>query len=290
MIKIVVFFMVFTLSVFAENYWESYLEYNVKHRAYNDTNTLIRLFNHYDNVKDDPFSLGSLSNKIVANIYNSHSGIGDNRDYHFFDGYGDVFTYISGDSYYPNNEQFYNMYKVLYDNMHKFDIEKKVRDGLELFVDNKINEMRLFYEIIYAFTGVDYQLMYAFANGVEESELVKIELLNSDDEINGLTIKHNGKVAPGMLNRRTDYEYTIDYNGKKNVKIKYAELKIIYPAYRFWSGEAYENSMAVHSILIGENNYYIYYNIYISSQFGDEYKIRDLNNHEDGIIRVEIIK
>jgi len=262
MIKIIIFFMVFTLSVFAqENYmkedgtfdWESYLGYgvNVKERAYNDTNTLIQLFNHYDKVKDDPFSLQTLSNDIVSSVYSS-----GNYDSFFDYYYGDVV--VGG--YDSDSDQLHNMYKILYDNMHKFDVRdsKGKKDSLEWFLNNQIHEVKLFYEI-----------RSAFLLG-EENKVIEIKLRNSDDETNGLTIKYNGKVVGGILGRRTDYEYTIDYNGKKDVKIKYAKLRI--------------DRISERAILIGENNYFYYNN------YGYRYKIRDLNNHEDGITSVEIIK
>ena len=284
MIKIIIFFMLFTLSVFAEdNYmkedgtfdWENYLEYGVKRKAYSDTNTLIQLFNYYDIVKDDPFSLSTLSNDIVSSIYNDSS---------FFDSYGDVYSDIY-DEYDKNGEEYYNMYKILYDNIDKFDIEdkKEIRQSLEWFLNDKLNEVKLFDEI-----------SYQFING-EENNLIKIELPNSDDEVNGLTIKHNSKVVAGILGGRTDYEYTMNYNGKKDVRVKHSKLEITYEAESPWGGENYKASGIFNVVLIGKNSYYIYEARYMGEPGSGmlhrfKSKIRDLNNHEDGITSVKIIK
>ena len=270
--------MVFTLSVFAEdNYmkedgtfdWENYLEHDVKRKAYNDTNTLIQLFNYYDTVKDDPFSLSTLSNDIVTSIYN--------QDYFFYNydvsinnEYGDYVYDDDGNSYYDiDTNRFYNIYQIIYDNIDKFDIENSriKKDSLEWFLNKQIHEVKLFIEIHSAYSS-DY--------AEDKNKLFKIELRNSDDEVNGLIIKHNGKVVPGILGHKIDYEYTIDYNGKKDVTIKYAKIRINTTDNGFFD---------VDVLLIGKSNYYA---IDWNSDYGD--KIRDFNNHEDGITSVEIIK
>ena len=269
MIKIIIFFMLFTLSVFAEdNYmkedgtfdWENYLDGDMEGRAYSDTNALIQLFNHYDIVKDDPFRLQTLSNDIVENIYNG---------YGFFGDFGDARL-----DHYSDRDKLHNMYKILYDNIDKFDVEdsRKKKESLEWFLSKQIHEVKLFIEIHSAYSS-DY--------AEDKNKLFKIELRNSDDEVNGLIIKHNGRVVPGILGHKIDYEYTIDYNGKKDVKIKYAKLRINTKTVRngFFDADV---------LLIGDSQYYIIYNMYNNWDYN--YKIRDLNNHEDTITSVEIIK
>ena len=318
MIKIVIFFMAFTLSVFANDYmkedgtfdWESYLESDVKQKAYNDTNTLIQLFNYYDKVKDDPFSLGTLSNDIVNRIYNSdnffyretypiyygkslsHYSYG-HYDVTINNNYGNRLSDDNGNSYYDTDTNiFYSMYQILYDNIHKFDfgIKKEKKQATEWFLNNQIHEVKLFNEIRNAYLG-------------EENKLIEIKLRNSGDEVNGLVIKYNGKPVAGILGERRDFEYTIDYNGKKDVKVRSANIKVSYLDKRSsFLGVRFDDENAKpekynnepFALIIDENKYYMYASYTLPTsimrKIFETEKIRDLNNHEDDITRVEIIK
>ena len=299
--------MVFTFSLFAEDYMKEdgtfdfgkYFEYNVKIKAHNDTNTLIKLFSHYDKVKDDPFSLSTLSNDIVKYIYHSSSFfdsydfdiiINDDFGYYILDDDGSYLLDDDG-NYYTDMNRFNDIYQILYDNIDSFDInnKNKIKKSLEWFLNNQIHEAKLFNEIRDIFVAG------------EENKLIKIKLRNFDDKTNGLIIKHKGKVVPGILGLRTDYEYTIDYNGKKDVKIKYVVLRITYLDRPSLFG-AYitddaptEYYATAGSILINENNYYVYGSFDYPTEvqrliFSRYIWHRDFNKHEDGIVNVEIVK
>ncbi len=289
--------LVVSLMVFANNDftkpdgnfdWENYLntEYYFKEQSYN-TNALIRLFQHYDKVKDDPFSMTTLSNDIVSNIYNNVYEWGDYDTSRYF--FHKRPSYIMIDKMNIETLKNKNMYKILYDNIDKFDVEYKVekKQSMLWFLNDEINEVELFNEIRNAYL-------------VEENKLTEINIINSDDKINGLTIKYNGRVVGGILGGRTDFEYTIDYNGKKDIKVKLVNMRItfldkpsFYGAYLNDNDKPRNNYGDVIALIIGDDKYCMSANFYSTSVMEEIFetkKIRDFKNHEDGIVNIEIIE
>ncbi len=302
MIKIIICLMILSMNVFAQNNnftkddgsfdWESYLNSDTKAHAYNDTNTLVRLFQYYDEVKDDPFSLSTLSNDIVTKIYNFSNFFNYARFYNSsrdrLIGYYKNLPLQYG--YGNTNEVIINnINQILYDNIDKFDVKdkKEKKESLYWFINNQIDERELFDNIRSAYLG-------------EENKLIKIELRNSDNPENGLTIKYNGRVVDGILGEKKDFEYTIDYNGKKDVKIKLVNMRVAYLDNPSLFGSYMNNNEIktyyndVVALIIDDNKYLMYsgfrYPTTVQSKIFHNPKIRDLNNHEDGIINVEILK
>lgn len=257
--------------------WQNYMKNSSIY--YYNTDALSRLFKHYDKVKNNPFQLGTLSNNIVS-FYNSKAK---------FNEYNDVV--ISSNA--TEVKYYQDAYKILHDNIDKFDVvnKKEKKQSMEQFVNNQINEATLFY-----------QIRSAYLNNDRQDEIIKIELRNSDDKKNGLVIKYNGEVVDGILGNKRDFEYTIDYNGKKNVKIKLVKINIYYNDIPTLFGvetsnEKKEFGLTGLSVLMVGNRYcfryydaYDYYASDTKKQIFLSYKIRDWNKHEDGITRVEIAK
>ena len=276
---------VVSLCVFAQEKnssdWSYYLNnlwVNFEENLFSKPETLEELFKFYEKVKDNPFEVGNLEEDINTVF----SGRGwDGKD--LYDSYGNLYILNGLDS--KEDSFIGNVYKVattLYNNAHNINFDSLTYNALIAFLTHSVNETELYSQIAHYYWRGDKNIVHKlyFENPFIKEEYKPV-------------LKYNEKEVEGILGRRADISYTIDYNDWKDLPIQFVNLAIDFMGNQ-WSHYDYrgvDKKMEGNfpAILIGKNHYYLCSVYWEGIRHPAEYKqIRTFDTHLDKISSVEI--
>ncbi len=266
-------------SYYLDNLWRNFEE-----NLYAHPETLQEFFTFYEEVKDNPFEVGTLKEDIndafTINGFDGHN---------LYDNYGNLYILNEledKDGIFINNV--YAVAQILYDNVHNINFETSTYNALTALLTNSVNEIELYS-----------QIAYYYYKG-EKNVIHKLEFVNPfiKEEYKPI-LKYNGKEVEGILGERADISYTIDYNGAKDIPIRFANLSIEFRGNQWTTddlrGEDKDMEADFPAILISENHYYLcpiswgaWTGNYVRHP-GEKKRIRTFDTHYDSITSVEII-
>ncbi len=217
------------------------------------------LFAHYEKVKDNPF-LDLDFSKVVSEIFNKK--ISYSRIY-FFDYYGKNISYGAEDAiedgYLDTTKE---VYKILSEQMDNFEVPYKedIKETIRYLLNDEIDERLLFQQL--------YEMLNYSSGAIYKVE----DIRNLTHPTNGLILKYQGTVVDGILGGYPDFEYHLDYNGKKDISFKRAELVVtLMPEFN-------ERPLVTDAVFIGDDFYIFEINKYLT------YRSYDINiNGEDKV-------
>ncbi len=256
--------------------WAKYIENFVFNMEISNPQKIRDFFEYYESVKDNPFEVGTMAEDIKEKFANT-------GQYEPYDEYGN-FNNISMNQ--PVDGEMKRNYvevaNILCEYRKYIDFSGAVYAGLQHFIKDEVNELEMFTSIA-SIIKVD-----GWA-GIKENAIVPIKLKNPHvSPENALVIKYKGKAVDGVLGKRAEFAYSIDYNGKKDVNMQYINLKVDFNGRLHRGSEQKHTAIDFPALLIGDSYFFIDSDsISLAYPALEGYKIRSFDKHEDGITKVQ---